>query len=166
MISIIPEHIHNLICSKLIEIYKRNEDCVNEWNCTRTLQIDKIYNIEDCVFSKRIAQIICNSSIPMYGSSTFVEFGQIVKWNIGCEQEFHFDNARNSTKLVSITYLNDNFTGGCTVIKDMELSVKPETSKTLYFDGKKYEHCVTKVNDGVRYTLALWYTNDVGKSII
>ena len=165
MILIIPEHIPHFLCSELINIYERNEEYSQKWNCTYPLEINHIRNQDDYINAKRVAQIVCNSSIPTYGSSTYIECAQIVKWDVGCNQSFHFDDARDYTKLVSLTYLNDNFSGGCTVLKDMDLSVKPETGKTLYFYGKEYEHGVTEVSGSIRYTLALWYTKDVTKSI-
>ena len=69
----------------------------------------------------------------------------------------HFDTTSDKTIFSSVTYLNDNFTGGETyLVNDVE--VPPKTGRTLYFDGKCYEHGVNMVKDFDRYTLAIWYT--------
>ena len=77
------------------------------------------------------------------------------------------DIAEESTIFSSVTYLNDNFTGGETYIinditlrkhvRDLSVKISPKTGRTLYFDGKQYEHGVTEVKDSHRYTLAIWY---------
>ena len=78
----------------------------------------------------------------------------------------HYDNARPSTSLVSITTLNDDFSGGEHFIQEKKekLEFIPEVGKTIVFDGKKYKHGVREVTKGTRYTLATWYTNDIETS--
>ena len=167
MILILPNHISSSICSQLIDIFHRNENLSSEWGKTYPLEIIhlKENNEEDFINSKRVSQYICNSSILTFGSSTYVECAQIVKWEDGGSQGSHFDDARKNTSLVSITYLNDDFEGGNTILNDLDLSIKPQVGKTIYFDGKKYEHQVSKISKGNRYTLAIWYTKFVTESI-
>ena len=43
--------------------------------------------------------------------TNFIEYAQIVKWTAGCMNP-HNDDSRESTNLVSITNLNDDFEGG------------------------------------------------------
>jgi hypothetical protein len=167
MILIFPDHISSLICSQLIEIFDRNESLSSKWGQTSPLEIIHLKDDseEDFINAKRITQYICNSSIPTFGSSTYVECAQIVKWENGGNQGSHFDDARKNTSLVSITYLNDDFEGGSTILNDLNLSINPQVGKTIYFDGKKYEHQVSKITNGNRYTLAIWYTKFVTESI-
>ena len=79
----------------------------------------------------------------------------------------HYDDARPTTSLVSITTLNDDFSGGEHFIEEEKekLEFIPEAGKTLVFDGMKYLHGVRKVTRGTRYTFAIWYTNDLEASI-
>ena len=91
------------------------------------------------------------------------EFGQIYWCEIakrppGSGHPKHFDTTDNAS-FASVTYLNDDFTGGKTYIVD-DVEVSPKTGRTLYFDGRSYEHGVTEVKDSDRYTLAIWYKND------
>ena len=88
---------------------------------------------------------------------------EIVKWPTNSFQAKHFDRDQfsgESSGLASITYLNDDYEGGQTCIVDEKLCVNPKTGTTFFFDGKKYEHEVKPITNGIRYTLALWYTND------
>ena len=96
-----------------------------------------------------------------------IDWGEIVKRPPGTEHPKHLDIAEESTIFSSVTYLNDNFTGGETYIinditlrkhvRDLSVKISPKTGRTLYFDGKQYEHGVTEVKDSHRYTLAIWY---------
>ena len=56
----------------------------------------------------------------------------------------------------SITYLNDNFSGGETYLVD-DLIVRPKRGRVIAFDGQQYLHGVNRVRSGDRYTIAIWY---------
>lgn len=89
-----------------------------------------------------------------------VDWCEIVRRPPGSNHPKHFDVGKERTVFSSITYLNDDFTGGETYfVNDFE--VKPKTGRTLYFDGKHYEHGVNEVKDSIRYTLAIWYKKNV-----
>jgi len=76
----------------------------------------------------------------------------------------HFDEARESTNLTSITYLNEGYLGGETAF-DNGVIIKPKIGKTVFFDGKKYLHGVNPVTKGKRFVLAIWYTYDLDSII-
>ena len=89
-------------------------------------------------------------------SSYKVQWCEIAKRPPGSGHPKHIDDTSNKTVFSSVTYLNDDFTGGKTyIINDIE--VPPKTGRTLYFDGRFYEHGVTEIKDSDRYTLAIWY---------
>ena len=50
--------------------------------------------------------------LSQHFTSNFIEYAQIVKWTAGCYMNAHNDDSRESTNLVSITNLNDDFEGG------------------------------------------------------
>ncbi len=150
-------------CEKLITIYNSNLDKVQEWYFTYPLKLDKLDG-DDLFFSKKIVQIINNFCVSIFGTNTYVERAEVTKWDIKSNKDYHYDDARDSTILSSITYLNDNYSGGETFFEN-KLSVSPEVGKSLFFDGNQYLHGVKTVYSNYRYTLAIWYTNDINQSL-
>ncbi len=165
MIAILPEHLPKNVCSQLIQLFERNVELSQEWNCTNPIELFQIENDKDLALSKKVIDYVSSTIRSIYGQEIYVECAQVVKWNKGCFQGSHTDDAREYTCLVSITYLNDNFFGGKTILDDSELSVKPEVGKTLAFNGKTHRHSVSKNIGSERYTLALWYTKNIEKAI-
>ena len=99
---------------------------------------------------KAIAQLMAKQSLE-------IEVAQVVRWETGSEQGGHWDRARDSTALTSITNLNASYAGGRTFVGDSRRSITPAVGKTVFFDGRKCWHGVTPVTSGHRYTLAVWY---------
>lgn len=87
-----------------------------------------------------------------------VDWCEIVDWPAGSDQALHLDTSSDHTMFTSITYLNDDYRGGRTHIKD-DLEIIPKVGRTVYFDGNFYLHGVTLVERGTRYTLPIWYKN-------
>ena len=150
-------------CDKLIQIYRLNKNKSKEWYSTYPLKMNMLED-EELFYCKKIVQIINNFCVSIFGSDIYVERSDITEWRIGSDKDYHYDDARDSTILSSITYLNDDFIGGKTFFED-DLTITPKVGKTIFFDGKKYLHGVTSVNSKPRYTLAIWYTNDINKSL-
>ena len=95
-----------------------------------------------------------------FNSNYKIDWWQIVKWPVGSFQNFHIDNTSDSTVLSSITYLNDDFKGGNTMFFD-GTEITPYKGKTLFFNGKTFQHSVTTILNNTRYTLACWYKNKI-----
>jgi hypothetical protein len=87
-----------------------------------------------------------------------IDWWQIVHWPLGSYQNLHFDGASDLTSLTSISYLNNDFTGGETFFEDQTI-IHPKLGRTLLFNGQQYKHGVKQVLTGNRYTLAIWYKN-------
>ena len=87
---------------------------------------------------------------------------QFTFWPPGSLQDSHFDDTRDTTILTSITYLNDDYEGGQTYFEN-GIVVNPQKGKTVFFDGKKYKHGVSKIIQGNRYVCAFWYTNKINE---
>lgn len=66
--------------------------------------------------------------------------------------ELHKDNGSGDVVYGVIIYLNDNFNGGVLEYPELNFSIKPETGMLVYHPGS-YNHLVTKVTEGDRYTL-------------
>jgi len=77
---------------------------------------------------------------------------EIVQWPVGSKMEPHKDIGDKFSFLI---YLNDNFKGGETIIDG--ITIKPKQGRLVLFSNGYYEHEVTEVTDGIRYTLIAWY---------
>ncbi len=161
MFIVLPEHLPQELCSELIDIYEHNENISEEWRRTQPLDLRKIPNQEELTKCKFVTRYVNNTAVRFFGIETYVEVSQIVKWPVGSMQPVHRDMARETTTFTSITYLNDDFEGGETYFTDEDLLIKPKVGRTILFDGKRFEHGVRKITNGTRYTLALWYSNNV-----
>ena len=83
---------------------------------------------------------------------------EIVKYPQDASKSWHYDLSRETTTGASITYLNDNYIGGHTIIEGVD--VTPLQGRTVYFDGQEHKHAVSNVIKGCRYTLSIWYGYD------
>ena len=82
-------------------------------------------------------------------------------WPKNSKQNFHIDKTRMETDYTSITYLNQNFQGGKTLVfedANHMMTCSPKTGRLLCFDGKKHYHGVTQIESQDRYTLNIWYS--------
>ena len=82
-------------------------------------------------------------------------------WPKNSKQNFHIDKTRMETDYTSITYLNQNFQGGKTLVfedANHMMTCSPKTGRLLCFDGKKHYHGVTPIESQDRYTLNIWYS--------
>ena len=110
-----------------------------------------IHNIDKNEFKFIGARL--NAEIQKISKYHYANYFQLTKWNTGCAAEAHKDIQNHIWS--SILYLNNNFTGGETIVGD-EI-VKPETGKLIIFEGAKLTHSVNMVTKGVRYTIPCWY---------
>lgn len=146
MIIIEDDFISDEEVNNLLNYFKENEDKCSEWYGTYTLHLG-------CDFSE-LGQRLNNYALSRYGS--VIDWGKLVKWPIGALQPLHFDNASDNTVLSSIIYLNDDYKGGQTFFEDKTI-IAPKKKRALFFNGKLYKHGVMPIEEGVRYTLAVWY---------
>jgi hypothetical protein len=80
---------------------------------------------------------------------------QIIFWPIGESHEWHDDTVYYD--ITTITYLNENYEGGRTIVEDIE--IKPESGKYIEFNSN-IKHMVTKLTSGERFVLLCWYKNE------
>lgn len=80
---------------------------------------------------------------------------QLVKWPDGTFMNNHYDGTVvKDNDYTCICYLNSDYTGGRTFIKDRYIDA--ETGDLLFFNSKKLVHGVETVR-GTRYTMISWY---------
>jgi len=99
---------------------------------------------------------------------------QIVRWMRGYELHPHADRENpNGTPhnfpwrdFASVIYLNDNFPGGEIHWPNKNIEWKPEKGSLAVFPGTlEFLHGVREVPEGVRYTIASFYTYNQEKAI-
>ena len=159
MFIILPENLSPSLSSEMITIYEKYEKDSYVWRDTKPLSLEKIFNRLDSIKCRHVINLVSNATVSFFGKDTYVERAEIVKWPTESYQPSHYDDRRETTTGASITYLNDDYEGGETHFTD-ELIVKPKIGRTVFFDGMKFEHGVSEVRKGTRYTLAIWYTSD------
>lgn len=88
------------------------------------------------------------------------------KWTEGAFASFHSDNsdedgnptAFERSKFAVFLYLNDNFDGGYLNFKNFDIHIEPEAGLLAIFNGGHgYEHEVTTVKSGTRYTIGSFW---------
>ena len=143
-------------CNDLIDLYQRNSFLAGEWQGTNPLSLVYLQN-NDYFFVKHIVKNLSEIASSVCGIKLFFEVAEIVKWPEGSLKGFHKDSNRNSTVFTSVTYLNSDYIGGCTVFEG-DIKINPDIGKTIFFDGRNINHSVEKIFTGNRYTLAVWYS--------
>ena len=91
--------------------------------------------------------------IKTINSNLQINYFQIVKWPTGESQPEHKDFDYHP--YTSILYLNDNYTGGETIVDGT--TIIPEKNKLIGFEGDKMTHSVNEITEGTRYTIPCWY---------
>ena len=160
MILIEEDFLNKEVCQSLIELAIANEDEATPFRDINIIELSK-YNLP---FTRRIISYLTNY-LGLRGVTAFPEKIEITIWKEKSKQNMHFDQARESTNLTSITYLNEEYLGGETVFEN-GVVIKPKIGKTVFFDGKKYLHSVNPLTKGKRFVLAIWYTSDLQSIII
>ena len=162
MLFILPNSFTSDQCSFLIDLYEKNNHLAGEWRDTYPLALagpKGTVSFIDSSILEQMKNYFCNFF------NNYIHRMEIVKWPTDSFQPPHFDTSKSYTSLASITYLNDDFQGGQTCMESEKLCVNPKTGTTFFFDGQRYEHHVTPVKNGTRYTFAVWYANDPSYSV-
>ena len=146
----IKNFISNVQSDNLITFQKSHFD-LNKENCLThrntqvidppvTNQTEQIYNM-------------LTGFIKTINSNLQINYFQIVKWPTGESQPEHKDFDYHP--YTSILYLNDNYTGGETIVDGT--TIIPEKNKLIGFEGDKMTHSVNEITEGTRYTIPCWY---------
>ena len=155
MIFIEDNFLNKEDCIYLKQLAEENRETADSYNDIHTLNLHKL-NLKKTV---QMGHKLSNN-ISMRGILAYPELMQITIWPTETEQSVHVDETRDSTNFTSITYLNDDYTGGETYFTN-GINIKPKQGKTVFFDGKRYQHGVKRITDKERFVLATWYTNDI-----
>ena len=156
-IVIIDEVLSTSECAELIEFYK-NEGPTHSHRDTLVMDI----NLGNKFLKDKINKIkyhsvkIAPPPVNIFNIQVDVDWAQIVQWPKNSYQLPHLDSFSSQTVFTSITYLNDDYSGGKTYIVD-DIKIIPKVGRTVFFDGNHYRHGVSKIHKKTRYTLPIWY---------
>ena len=158
---------------KGIETWEKSES--DFWD-NRSLNAITIYN----EYSKEIGEMlyeirqrVANAIKDSYNLlDIYPDLFQVIRWFPGQEQAPHADDMTNSPdkehmqwfnhrEYGAIVYLNDNYSGGHTYYPNHNFDISPAVGKLAIHPGDpEHLHGVSKIEDGVRYTLASFWTQD------
>lgn len=143
------------------------------WN-NRSLNAANVYDNYDKAAGKYLydlRQRIADEITKHYSlDSIYPDLTQIIRWYPGQEQHPHADDMTNIVgtdwfhhrHFGAILYLNDDYSGGETYYPEHGISIKPEVGMLAVHPGDiGHMHGVTKIEGGVRYTVASFWTKDV-----
>lgn len=156
--------INRNLCDWLIKFHKEyyprfgmptdlnNRNCLDLFSSCHFIKLDNEHNDSDPI-KYLISKI--SQHISEIDPTAFINYAQIVHWPTESYQPSHLDFSYHTS--TSIIYLNDDFSGGKTVVDDE--TIQPESGKILTFNGSILKHEVLPVLSGDRYTIAIWYKN-------
>ena len=97
--------------------------------------------------------------LNFYGISTeWHDIYGILKYGKGQKFINHIDDHINYHRRVSMVYyLNDDYSGGEICFPRFDISIKPEANSMIMFPSTyTYNHSVSEVIDGIRYSVVSW----------
>lgn len=167
------------VCDTIVEyaLEKKSKDKSIEgklpWKNNDTLAFVKIENNE----IKKLIDIyrFLHTQLVFFHCKNIVfpHFYDLVVWREGMKMNFHKDDGYEGEeedkfrvrKYSMITYLNDDYVGGETVIKlagkPDYISVPKQGSVVIFKSNEECIHGVNEIKSGTRVTLASWFTNDI-----
>jgi len=143
-------------CNKLVRLYKKNKHLMCKWPendpgpCSYLMSITEA---SDPFIMKMVLRIEAYAQ-TYFDPDLKIDWAELKKQQKGSSHQFHYDTARERTRLASITYLN-TLSSGKTVFKD-GLEIEPRAGRSIWFDGQLYFHGVSTTDED-RYTIPAWY---------
>lgn len=162
MIYITDDFLEEQFILNVINFFKKNIIYTYVWDETRVLGLNR-YGFSESNPPKIYFDILNLVKTVKHNVNNDDRFSvlqevEIVKYPCGAHKAFHYDKARPTNTGASITYLNDDYIGGHTMVEGID--VQPLSGRTIYFNGRKYRHSVSNVLKRDRYTLSMWYGED------
>ena len=97
-----------------------------------------------------------NAKVQTFQECT-LEYAGIVRWPVDTWMKPHVDSntGHKQNVLAAMLYLNDGFTGGNLIFKD--IFVEPKPGRLFIFKNSENLHYVNKVEGSERFVLSFWY---------
>ena len=149
-------------CSELISYFKSNQQNFKYWNITKTT----FFPIVESTNGKYIDEISKKYSSKLLNivSNVRPDRCHIELREVGTNMEMHFDTGTVYNAFTSVTYLNDDYEGGETIIRPhgensdrYNTVIVPKVGRTVFYDGAYFEHAVSEVKGSNRFTMPMWY---------
>lgn len=143
----------------------------------RVINLHKVKSIYPEIFEIMVdANMRCSEFIKKefnLNNDIYSDTLQIIRWFEGMNQPPHADDMTNTDiegfdhrMFGSIIYLNNNYSGGHTFYPNFDFSIQPEVGKLAVHPGDpEHLHGVTKIEGGIRYTIASFWTMDRSKFV-
>ncbi len=166
---ILPNFLNSDKCQQIISLHlnKRYKYAIggnSRWS-GKVIQFENILDFEDnaikCELNK--ARFLLISFLRDVFKKDYYPINyQVTSWPEGYDLEIHKDNFHPNVTISSIIYLNDNYKGGETFFSEDDV-VQPQVGSAVVFSGKSLPHGVKKINEGVRYTICMWFTDSINE---
>ena len=178
--------------AKIIDSFISKEDCeylinsanaLNKWESGGSdFWNNRVINYQTMLqFDKKTASIMLNANIECgkkikdifnLKNEVYSDTLQIIRWFPEMEQSPHADDMSNTDvqgfdhrEFGSILYLNDNYNGGHTYYSNYNFEITPKAGLLAIHPGDpEHLHGVTKITNGMRYTIASFWTTRKDKS--
>tara|TARA_R110000803_G_C11761845_1_gene294034 strand:+ start:53 stop:496 length:444 start_codon:yes stop_codon:yes gene_type:complete len=143
----IENFLHENICKYLIDFFHENEAQSHFFNKRKYMPLMEI-DTKDPVIKNII------NLYKKIKPTKILNNIELVYWPPGESHDWHDDTVYYD--FTTITYLNDNYTGGETTVEKYKVISK--TGKILIFSSDKL-HKVDLLEKGKRYVIVAWYKN-------
>jgi predicted 2-oxoglutarate/Fe(II)-dependent dioxygenase YbiX len=151
------------LCDRSIEYYNKNDNPSK--NSTSSFDGRTIYieDIKDTFLKNELKCILYKITQKLYKINSeyiFPEFADIVKWDSNQDMAVHVDDCTEDLiqrHYTAVCYLNDDYSGGETFLPEHNYMCKPKKGKVIVFPSY-YLHGVNMIENGPRYTFAMWFT--------
>lgn len=160
-----------MITSKQKNINENNDIKKMPWEEGDTTSYSRINEQTIKNLIKKYKEKINDIVSECFGVKTYPHFSDLVLWRTGRQMWWHKDNGYEWDKdtmkpreFSCVCYLNDNYSGGETLIKskdDIYTSIPKKGSVVCFTSDERCEHRVTEVTSGNRLTLAIWFTTNI-----
>ena len=132
-----------------------NRRIINLTELTHVLYNNNLpYDVTDYL---KIVQANLTTEVRKHDPQAFPNYIHCTEWTAPIYQPIHTDFDEHVW--TSILYLNDNFTGGNTIIEGER--IPPKKGSVITSKGE-LKHGVEEVTEGNRYTISVWYKNHIG----
>lgn len=169
--DVLDEKICDRLCEFILQAKSKNVNPrlnVNPWFDNDTLDWRTIRS--DYLFAKieSYRELVTELVSKCYGEVVFPHFTDLVLWRAGRSMDRHHDNGYSDDEVymrqrayTTVTYLNDNFTGGEGYIATENgdyINVPKKGSIVILKSTPDNAHGVNEVTSGNRITLPIWFT--------
>ncbi|MCK9532883.1 MAG: 2OG-Fe(II) oxygenase [Gammaproteobacteria bacterium] len=163
-ITVIDDIFTTQDCSDILDYYDNNRHDLVHRTDHRNKKFLSIVDPKTNLPRDGIAKNIAIKLLTWMDFRYRIEWGHIEEREPGSHLPYHYDLHSNSTVFTSVTYLNDDYDGGYTIIRPhgeesdkYNIRVIPKAGRTVFFHGAYNYHCVTEVEKSNRYVIPMWY---------